>query len=203
MNDFKCSCPHCGQHIQGDGQWRGRELQCPACQETLIVPGSQPIPIVFLRPTQSPRVTPRPSGALPRWVRVAWLVVLGALTPVIVTVAMVVTGLLGRLAFVVGPALGTLVSIVLTRHCWQQAPPQRFWIYPVSTLSVYGLILLSAFLPGGSKSGGHEPSLAGAQAAMSGGLVLLVVLGSALFWSLGAAVAIASRRDDTPEPSFP
>lgn len=178
-------------------------MKCPTCQETLVVPGSQPIPVVALRPTKSPRVTPPPSGELPRWVRAAWLVVLGALTPVIVTVAMILTGLLGRLAFVVGPALGTWVSFALTRHCRHQAPPQQFWIYPVSTLSVYGLILLSVFLPGGSKSGGHEPSLAGAQAAMAGGIVLLVVLVSALFWSLGAAIAIATRRDAPQEPSFP
>ena len=201
MIDFKCSCPHCGQHIEGDGQWRGRELQCPTCQETLVVPRSQPVPVVTSMPTASPRTEPRPLGELPHWARVIWLVALGALTPFIVSVAIVITVILGPLAFVAGPVLGTWVSMILTRHCRQHAPPCRFWIYFVSVLSVYSLILLSAFLPGGSKPGGHEPSLGGAQAAMSGGIVILLLLGSSVLWLLGAA--IGSGGNDREEPSIP
>ena len=152
-------------------------------------------------PAASPRAEPRPPGELPRWVRVVWLVALGGLTPFIVSVAIVLTAFLGPLAFVAGPALGTWVSVVLTRHCRQHAPPRQFWIYLVSVLLVYGLILLSAFLPGESKPGGHEPSLGGAQAAMSGGIVVLLLLGSSFLWLLGAA--IGSLRNDSHEPNIP
>lgn len=38
MNEFKFSCPHCGQHILRDLLWSGRETNCPACQQLLIVP---------------------------------------------------------------------------------------------------------------------------------------------------------------------
>jgi hypothetical protein len=201
MNDFKCSCPHCGQHIQGDGQWQGRELQCPNCQETLVVPHSQPVPLVDSMRTASPRVVPRPPGELPRWSRVIWLVALGALTPFIVSVAIVLTVFLGPLAFVAGPALGTWVSVVLTRHCRQHAPPRRFWIYLVSVPLVYGLVLLSALMPGESKLVAHDPSLGGAQAAMSGGIVILLLLGSSVVWLLGAA--IGSLGNNRQEPSIP
>ena len=137
----------------------------------------------------------------PLWARVVWLVVLGAFTPFIVSIAMVITAFLGPLAFVAGPVLGTWVSVVLARHCQQYAPPRRFWIYPVSVVSVYGLILAAAFWPGGPNSGGHEPSLGGAQAAVAGGIVLLLVLGSSVFWLLG--LAIGGLKKDNEEPSFP
>jgi hypothetical protein len=201
MNDFKCSCPHCGQHIQGNGQWQGRELQCPTCQETLVVPHGQPVRVVASMPTASPMTEPRPPRELPRWARVSWLVALGALTPFIVSVAVVLTAFLGPLALVAGPVLGTWVSVVLTRHCREHAPPRRFWIYLVSVLLVYGLILLSAFMPGGSKPGAPEPSLGGAQAAMFGGIAILLLLGSCVLWLLGAA--IASVGSDRQEPSIP
>jgi hypothetical protein len=129
------------------------------------------------------------------------LVALGALTPFIVGAAMIVTGFLGPFAIVVGPVLGTWVSVLLTRHCRRQAPQRRFWVYLVSALSAYGLLLLSAVLPGGSRSGGGEPSLGGAQAAMMGGLALLLFLGSFVCWLLGAT--IASLGTENQPPGFP
>ena len=45
MSEFKFSCPQCGQHILGDTQWSGREINCPACQQTLVVPPPGP-PVV-------------------------------------------------------------------------------------------------------------------------------------------------------------
>jgi hypothetical protein len=165
------------------------------------VPHSQPVRVVASMRTVSLRAEPQPPGELPRWAQVIWLVAVGALTPFIVSVAVILTAFLGPLAFVAGPVLGIWVSVVLTRHCRQHAPPRRFWIYLVSVLLVYGLILLSAFMPGGSKSGGHEPSLGGAQAAMSGGIVILLLLGSSVLWLLGAA--IASVGNDRQEPSSP
>jgi len=189
MNDFKCSCPHCGQHIQGDAQWRGRELQCPTCQQTLIVPPSQPAPMVTSPTPACSQVAARPWWELPCWARLIWLVVLGGMTPAILSVGMAVTLFLGPLALVAAPVAGTWLAMVLARHCQQQAPPRRYWIYALSTAAAYGLIALSAMLPGGSTSAGHEPSLGGAQAAVAGGIGILLVLGSSVCWLLGAALA--------------
>lgn len=38
MADLKFSCSQCGQHISCDAAWAGQQLQCPACQVTLVVP---------------------------------------------------------------------------------------------------------------------------------------------------------------------
>jgi hypothetical protein len=42
MNEFKFSCPQCGQHILCDTQSSGREINCPACQQMLVVPSRAP-----------------------------------------------------------------------------------------------------------------------------------------------------------------
>jgi len=110
MSDFKFSCPHCAQHIQVDSQWQGRELKCPACQERLIVPPTRPVSAGDPKPTASLSTEARPFRELPLWARVTWLVVLGALSPFIVSIAMLITAVLGPLAFLVGPVLGTFVS---------------------------------------------------------------------------------------------
>ena len=44
MAEIKFSCPQCGQHISGNEQWSGRQIQCPACATTLTVPGALPPP---------------------------------------------------------------------------------------------------------------------------------------------------------------
>ena len=44
MAEIKFSCPQCGQHISGNEQWSGRQIQCPACATTLTVPGAPPPP---------------------------------------------------------------------------------------------------------------------------------------------------------------
>jgi Domain of unknown function (DUF4190) len=38
MSDFRFACPHCGQRISCDSQYRGTEIPCPSCQQTLTVP---------------------------------------------------------------------------------------------------------------------------------------------------------------------
>ena len=38
MADIKFACPHCNQHITCDELWGGHELQCPGCQNNLVVP---------------------------------------------------------------------------------------------------------------------------------------------------------------------
>ena len=169
MSDFKCTCPHCGQHIQGEGQWRGCELRCPACQEMMVVPKVMHVPTLVPNLAKQPDDEPARPLELPAWGRVVWLVVLGALTPVIVCVAMAVTFLLGPLAWIAAPIFGTWVSFGLARHCHDQPKPSPYWVYVVSVLVTYALILLSAFLPARNHSGGGEPSLAGAQSCDDGG----------------------------------
>jgi uncharacterized protein DUF4190 len=39
MSDFKFSCPACGQHLSGDSAYRGLQITCPVCQQTITVPG--------------------------------------------------------------------------------------------------------------------------------------------------------------------
>ena len=62
MSEFRFSCPQCGQHILGDTQWSGREINCPACQQTLVVPSPEPPapPIAELMPP-----TPATAGVAP------------------------------------------------------------------------------------------------------------------------------------------
>jgi hypothetical protein len=38
MSEFRFACPHCGQRISGDASYQGREVTCPACQQTITVP---------------------------------------------------------------------------------------------------------------------------------------------------------------------
>ena len=44
MAEIKFSCPQCGQHITGNEQWSGHQIQCPTCATTLTVPGAVPPP---------------------------------------------------------------------------------------------------------------------------------------------------------------
>ena len=62
MSEFRFSCPQCGQHILCDTQWSGREINCPVCQQTLVVPSPAPPapPIAERMPT-----TPASAGASP------------------------------------------------------------------------------------------------------------------------------------------
>jgi hypothetical protein len=36
--EFKFSCPYCGQHLLCENDLAGREIQCPGCQQPLLVP---------------------------------------------------------------------------------------------------------------------------------------------------------------------
>src|ERR1700734_2700945 len=38
MPEFKFSCPQCGQNIQCDTGYAGVQINCPGCQQTIIVP---------------------------------------------------------------------------------------------------------------------------------------------------------------------
>jgi hypothetical protein len=38
MAEFKFSCPQCGQHIQCDPGYSGAQINCPSCQQAIVVP---------------------------------------------------------------------------------------------------------------------------------------------------------------------
>ena len=51
MAEFKFFCPQCGQHIQCDTSYYGRQINCPVCQQAIVVPqppradGATPVPV--------------------------------------------------------------------------------------------------------------------------------------------------------------
>jgi hypothetical protein len=38
MAEFKFFCPQCGQHIQCDTGYSGKQINCPVCQQAIVVP---------------------------------------------------------------------------------------------------------------------------------------------------------------------
>jgi outer membrane lipoprotein-sorting protein len=42
MAEFKFSCPQCGQHIQCDAGYSGAQINCPSCQQSIVVPQAPP-----------------------------------------------------------------------------------------------------------------------------------------------------------------
>jgi hypothetical protein len=59
MNEFKFSCPHCGQHLAATPDSIGRAFNCPTCQKEFAVPVSPP-------PHTAPTAVPTPGvPALP------------------------------------------------------------------------------------------------------------------------------------------
>src|SRR5277367_5933634 len=38
MADFKFSCAQCGQHIACDAGYSGMQINCPTCQQLIVVP---------------------------------------------------------------------------------------------------------------------------------------------------------------------
>ena len=42
MAEFKFTCPQCKQHIQCDSGYVGSQINCPACQQAIIVPPQPP-----------------------------------------------------------------------------------------------------------------------------------------------------------------
>jgi hypothetical protein len=58
MAEIKFSCPQCGQHISGNEQWSGHQIQCPTCATTLTVPQALPPPVA-VAPVPKPLV-PQP-----------------------------------------------------------------------------------------------------------------------------------------------
>jgi hypothetical protein len=72
MSEFKFSCPNCGQHIQCDELWSGRQINCPACQQPLMVPSlGPPAPAATPLPPPAPssKVKKGPSGKRGKYLR--------------------------------------------------------------------------------------------------------------------------------------
>ena len=61
MAEFKFSCPRCGQHIQCDSGYSGTQINCPSCQQTIVVPQA---PHSAAAPA-APLVPPVPPPAAP------------------------------------------------------------------------------------------------------------------------------------------
>jgi outer membrane lipoprotein-sorting protein len=69
MAEFKFSCPQCGQHIQCDPGYSGVQINCPSCQQAIVVPqaprsaaapAAPPVP-----PPASPGLSTRQTTAAP------------------------------------------------------------------------------------------------------------------------------------------
>ena len=61
MSEIKFACPQCGQHISGNEQWSGHQIQCPTCATTLTVPGAPPPPASVASVSNS--LVPQPPAA--------------------------------------------------------------------------------------------------------------------------------------------
>jgi len=59
MAEFKFSCPQCGQHIQCDPGYSGAQINCPSCQQTIVVPQ---VPRFAAAPPAAPVPPPAPPG---------------------------------------------------------------------------------------------------------------------------------------------
>jgi hypothetical protein len=57
MAEFKFSCPQCGQHIQCDTGYSGMQINCPTCQQAIVVPQAP-------RTAAAPPAPPPPSPGL-------------------------------------------------------------------------------------------------------------------------------------------
>ena len=62
MADFKFSCSQCGQHIQCDAGYSGAQINCPSCQQPIIVPQA---PHSAAAPPAMPSLSTRQSTTVP------------------------------------------------------------------------------------------------------------------------------------------
>ena len=62
MAEFKFSCPQCGQHIQCDTGYSGAQINCPSCQQAIVVPQA---PRFTAAPTAPPGLSTRQSTTVP------------------------------------------------------------------------------------------------------------------------------------------
>jgi len=62
MAEFKFSCPQCGQHIQCDTGYSGMQINCPTCQQAIVVPQA---PRSAAAPHMAPPPPPPPLASAP------------------------------------------------------------------------------------------------------------------------------------------
>ena len=62
MVEFKFSCPQCGQHIQCGVSYAGIQINCPVCQQSIVVPQppTSSTPAFRRSPARPPRSAMRP-----------------------------------------------------------------------------------------------------------------------------------------------
>jgi len=59
--DIKFLCHECGTKLIIDVRWQGRELACPLCEATAVVPHCSD----WLRPSDAPRKAAPAAGSVP------------------------------------------------------------------------------------------------------------------------------------------
>src|SRR5437867_1326190 len=65
MSDIKFSCPSCQQRIQAEEGYAGMQINCPACNSPLTVPGlAAPARPVLATPGAVSAPTPSPPGLM-------------------------------------------------------------------------------------------------------------------------------------------
>src|SRR5205823_3842702 len=65
-SEFKFACPTCQQHISADQSYAGMQINCPACNSPMIVPGAAaPAPVPAPVPFTAPPPAPAPPPPLP------------------------------------------------------------------------------------------------------------------------------------------
>jgi DNA-directed RNA polymerase subunit RPC12/RpoP len=67
MAEFKFFCPQCGRQIQCDTGYAGTQINCPACQQAIVVPQAAavaPPPPSMAAPVPAPAKSPAQRNAL-------------------------------------------------------------------------------------------------------------------------------------------
>ena len=80
MAEFKFFCPQCGQHVQCDIRYSGTQINCPACQQVIVVP-SVPSAMAVRPQATTPRSTRQgaPAPAKPRTLRSVTVIAIAVL----------------------------------------------------------------------------------------------------------------------------
>jgi hypothetical protein len=103
MSDFRFACPHCGQRISGETAYRGREIPCPNCQQTIKVPTpAAKSPAVAAASLEVPE-SARPGGKLEPLALISFVCSLGLVAG---SMPGIVCGHLARKRIGRNPALG-------------------------------------------------------------------------------------------------
>src|SRR4051812_47519895 len=61
---MKFPCPHCGQRLSAEADMIGRQIACPVCTNTLIVPAAETTQIAGPAPQLATSEPPKKEGSL-------------------------------------------------------------------------------------------------------------------------------------------